>query len=682
MARLSKMGTGNGRGIRSATTALALPPRGVEHVMFAVAKPQHRNQLSRPRVHARLEFMKPSSLVMLIAVCGCAQVVCADTSENPKSAPTLVEEIDCLLVDLDSDEFSVRTAAFKRLQELTAHDDAKPLLAESVQRAMVDADISFEVRKQLQRLRRDLPPAELAPTVKTDADTVDQLLAQLADDSFARRLGAESRLRWLLRNADAVGLIYERVKHCAGNVHLSHEQTRTLKKIYESARAAWLDDEARENDPAAPAEKIKHLVEQIPHTDLADQFRLTQEPTAVVELRDLLAIQANIVPIRVAIEFRLAAGDVSAEADRHLNEILELTKPAMVAEFWRSGRHENIQHLLVGVPSVVDNQGTSHFDRIDDQTAHCVSGVNLSEGDYPVGVAFPHPRERNAFFHLINLPTPRRRMAYEYHVKEDEAGRYTALVTRTLDRYLAQRLPLDERDLTMIMQFNPREVSRFAGRYLNTVDDRKVVNQTIAGTTPPTNAVIPRDGPSIHGLLCSWLASKGTQDAVPGLLAAIEKNRLLPPTETSPCRFDRFAALAIAQRDPWPNVDRWLTQMLPRDERMVLGQEQEPELGATAASLLLRRHGGNLDNFDLIACGDGYARRYGLQAYRYGMPDTGEDVADWWKSRQADNATKNAPTEPQETPEVQPNPGDQPRRVKHMPSEADVYNRLQSLPEK
>ena len=50
----------------------------------------------------------------------------------------------------------------------------------------------------------------------------------------------------------------------------------------------------------------------------------------------------------------------------------------MVAEYWQGGRHLNIQRLLVGVPSVSEG-GTSHFDRIDDDTAHCAAGVNLKE---------------------------------------------------------------------------------------------------------------------------------------------------------------------------------------------------------------------------------------------------------------------------------------------------------------
>ena len=258
----------------------------------------------------------------------------------PEPPPALGEEIERLFVDLDADEFSIRMAAFERLQELSTQEHARPLLAESVKRAMVDTEISFEVRKQLERLARNLPVVELGPAPKADALTVDELLAQLADDSYARRLGAESRLRWLLGSADAVGLIYERVKHSAASIRLDHEQTQALRQIYDYARAAWLGDKARQNDPVASSEQIERLIGQIAQGDLKNQFRLTEEPTAVVELRDLLAIDANVDPIRKALEARLPTVDEQSEAARHLNELLELTKPAMVAEYWRSGRHE------------------------------------------------------------------------------------------------------------------------------------------------------------------------------------------------------------------------------------------------------------------------------------------------------------------------------------------------------
>jgi hypothetical protein len=567
-----------------------------------------------------------------------------------------VEEIQRLLVDLDSDDFTVRQVAFERLQELSAQETSQQLLAGLVQRAMVDAEISFEVRKQLERLRRNLPRTELPPTLAIDADTIDRLLAQLRDDSYARRLGAESRLRWLLGSPDAVGLIYKRVKQSGADTQPATEQARSLQRVYESARAAWLADDARKTDPPAAPEVIGNLLEQLAASDPQDLFRLTGEPAALVELRDLLASDANIAPIRHALETRLAAGDLAPDAERSLKDLLDLTKPAMVAEYWNAGRHRNIQRLLVGVPSSLEGLGTSHFDRIDDRTAHCVSGVNLTEGDYPVGVAIPHPsrdpQERTAFFHLVNLPTPRRRMAYEYHAKEDEAVRYAAIVTRTIDRYLASRQPIDERAMVMILQFDSRQVSRFTGQYMATVDDRRIADQPAQVVGAQFEVPVREEGPSIHTQLCSWLVFRGTRDAVPGLLTVIKENRILAPSETTYYRYDRYAALAIAQRDPWPDVDRWLGKVLASTDALLTGQTDGPELGATAAAILLRRNGGNVNDFPLIPTGDAFARRCGLEAYRYRTADAPKQVADWWKKRQKEIDAKDAPAKsPQEVNE-------------------------------
>ncbi|MHB8897704.1 MAG: hypothetical protein ACYC6Y_03040, partial [Thermoguttaceae bacterium] len=177
--------------------------------------------------------------------------------DAPAPAENLAGQIRQLIVDLDAGEFAVRTGAFQRLERLSADEASRQVVAEAVERAIVDAEISFEVRKQLQRLRRDLPPASLAPdSAQVDAEVVDRLLLQLGDDSYARRLGAESRLHWLLGNADAADLIYRQVKRCAAADPLGNEQVHVLGRIYGDARAAWLEDEARKTDPAATAGQI------------------------------------------------------------------------------------------------------------------------------------------------------------------------------------------------------------------------------------------------------------------------------------------------------------------------------------------------------------------------------------------------------------------------------------------
>jgi hypothetical protein len=133
------------------------------------------------------------------------------------------------------------------------------------------------------------------------------------------------------------------------------------------------------------------------------------------ELRDLFAHHGELPNLKTAVEAKMAETGIDPRGVKCVQALVDLTRSALVAEFWRNRQHEGTQYLMVGVPSWGQlAERPSHFDRIDDQTAHCVSGQNLSPGDYPVGVAIPHPDLRldgAAFFHLVNLPTPRRRMA-------------------------------------------------------------------------------------------------------------------------------------------------------------------------------------------------------------------------------------------------------------------------------
>ena len=85
----------------------------------------------------------------------------------------------------------------------------------------------------------------------------------------------------------------------------------------------------------------------------------------------------------------------------------------MAAEVWKDRENIFVQYLIIGEPQF--NEGTmnpTHFDRIDENVAHCVTGNSLSEGDYPVRIAIGYPdmpgKER--MFYLTNLPTARRRL--------------------------------------------------------------------------------------------------------------------------------------------------------------------------------------------------------------------------------------------------------------------------------
>src|SRR5208337_1793176 len=119
----------------------------------------------------------------------------------------------------------------------------------------------------------------------------------------------------------------------------------------------------------------------------------------------------------------------------------------------------------------------SHFDRADDHVAHCVSGNALTPGDYPVGVAFSAPNwhaNTQGFFHLVNLPSPRRQIAYSYYVKTDPAVRLAKISRRTLDRFLSDKRLMNDSELGILGQLDAQEVSCFASHYFLLMEDGSV----------------------------------------------------------------------------------------------------------------------------------------------------------------------------------------------------------------
>jgi hypothetical protein len=251
-----------------------------------------------------------------------------------------------------------------------------------------------------------------------------------------------------------------------------------------------------------------------------------------------------------------------------------------------------------------------------------VSGATLSPGVYPVGVAFPHPIQDTLFFCLLNLPTPRRQMAYAYHVKTDEGKRLVEISRRTFAQFLREKHPLAERELTMLPQLDHRELSRFAGKYFLTINDEPL---SAADTEEDENPT------SRHGLLCATLANFGTHDVIPDLTEAIAKRRFLPPTATPGYRGAWWAALSIAQRDPWPEVDSWLAKLVARRDVLIEGVDEKPELGATAAALLLARHHQSPTTFGLRSTGAPPERISRVEGYRFAADDAAKRIQRWWE---------------------------------------------------
>ena len=241
-----------------------------------------------------------------------------------------------------------------------------------------------------------------------------------------------------------------------------------------------------------------------------------------------------------------------------------------------------------------------------------------------MGEAFPPPKltESPIFFYLVNLPTPRRRMAYACYAESDEKKQLIVISRRTLDRMLADKHSLSESELLMLEVLDSTEVSRFAGKYFLLVDD---------GSLAAAGPLRAGGRPSRFGMICACLAASGVKDAIPGLTKAIAQERFLPATNHAPYRLHWLAALSIAARDPWPEVDAWLADRIGQSEPLVGSEASAPDLGATAAALLLGRRGQSPGAFGLHLSADPLLIQLHVDGYRFDAAEARKKVQLWWK---------------------------------------------------
>ncbi|NQU24395.1 MAG: hypothetical protein HQ567_24195 [Candidatus Nealsonbacteria bacterium] len=455
-------------------------------------------------------------------------------------------------------------------------------------------------------------------------ETVERLVEQLDSDRFETRQ----------RAADAIEILLEKPELAHS---LAIEFSRILTGDGVSFEIRWRLGRWQRRLPKVEAEKVDELSDE----QLGRLVRQLDDDAYAVRLgagqrlKALLQRDENVAKVKRALEARLAEQPNQRPSAR-VRELFDLTRPAMVAEYWMGGRNLSRQHLLIGVPSQRPGAPRpSHFDRIDNRTAHCVSGTNLRKGNYPVGVAIAHPNQPGALFCLVNLSTPQRRAEYARRVELSDVQRLTALSRRTFDRMLAEKRPLTGPELQMIAQLDPKELSRFAGKHFNQVDDGQPAwpdetgNPQIALTRPEL---------SRFNWICVYLAGKGTKEAMPGLLRALEHAEFLPPTAADPHNYSWVAALAIAVRDPWPQSDAWLADSLDWEDTFVTGRTDGPVVGATAAGMLLKRHGESPGKFGLRAAAEPILSKHGIDGYRFTVPEAQDKVFDWWKQRAADKA--------------------------------------------
>jgi hypothetical protein len=551
--------------------------------------------------------------------------------------------VEALIAKLSADTFPVRDDARRRLLALGASPAAASIVRQVVEAGLAAKPRDWETRTALEEVLCRLPAATSTaskPDVMTPA-VIDAIFADLESNRFVVREAAAERLGPAAKSPRTCGLVMQRIKSRFEKPGLDLESLRRLLPRWNDAWATWLANPAEQTDPPAPDELaitklIDQLVAPVPAGAAFAHPMLAPYAAAERELLYLLARDDTFSRVRTAMEQRLdraAAEGMPRESHERLQNMYDWSRPAMVAEYWQNGRHMSIQHLLIGVPNHPEGSPRpSLFDRCDEKTAHCVSGNSLSPGDWPVGIFFPHPLEANgpAQFHLKNLPTPRRRLSYEHEVPTVlsrerqitiDSVRRKLITRQTCEYFLARKQTLDEREIEMLMYVDPDEVSKFAGRYLQNIDDVPM----------PIESRMTFGNGSSHGMFCYQLAQIGTAEAAQAIAAAIDKNRVLEPNDAGPFRMEWLCLLDLTERVEWPGCDEWLAAQIDRTEHLDIRSTQRATSGASAAALLLRRHEQDPSAFDLERRIYDELRDLGNPGYRFTTPEGPAKVEKWWR---------------------------------------------------
>jgi hypothetical protein len=511
------------------------------------------------------------------------------------------------------------------------------VLAEEFQRCILQPELPMEDRWRIVIWRSRLPAVRVESPPTQSREELQRLVAELDDNAYAVRTGASERLQWLTGNRQLAPVILLLLKQRLADPQLGEDSFRRIEQVRGVIWANWFtDDPGGSFLPPLANQQIEHWLDDLVRAGGRHDFYLSlRRRIARHNLMDALAQDAELPRIKAAIEARLQ-GKLDTEAAIDLKELSDMTRPSIVAECWVQHKQTLEQHLIIGQPSHAPGaEHPSYFDSADDRVAHCASGNALLPGNYPVGVAFPAPHwnqaDREAVFHLVNLPTPRRKIAYSYYVKTDPAARMTKISRRTLDRILVEKKRMNDQELGMLGQLDAHEVSKFAARYFSLIEDGTVEEEVDSEYSTSRKHLGSES--SRFGSVCAQLAIDGTREAVPSLLDAIRQKRFLPPTPLAPYRLEWLAAFSIARRDPWPGVDAWLAENLENREKLDIGHNDAAEIGATAAGLLLERNHENAGSFGLQLVVDPHLLDYKVSGYTYAAADDVQKVRKWWALR-------------------------------------------------
>jgi hypothetical protein len=433
----------------------------------------------------------------------------------------------------------------------------------------------------------------------------------------------------------------------------------TLDLLLDAARHTWLT--SSEPTPLASSDQVAAWVSAVVATDDGASaeaprngkwFVAVKRNVAQRELLDAMTQAGALQRVKTAVEAALERDGLDDDALARLQRLREWARPGLAAEYWQRRENLSVQFFVVGVPSQATGaRRATRFDRVTDEIALCGVGNALSPGEYPLGVAFPHPREQTSFFHLVSLPTARERLIYQYEIETiDEAQRLAELTRRTLGPSIAHARPLDDAQLWLLGQLDQPTVAVMLGEYFASVPDEPFDMSQLAPMLS--------DVSSVHRTACLMLALDGSPEVVPALVEAARNRRFMSLSIDEPPAMAWIAALAIAARNPWDGVDGWLAALIDCQDRISFGQQSRGDVGATAAAMLLLRKEFQPRDFGLAAreplqrnlhdrfeapINADYRRRMfedrmfkqlGLTPYTFADNDARVAFQQWWHDRQ------------------------------------------------
>jgi len=546
--------------------------------------------------------------------------------------PTLIER-------LSSDSFATRDEARRTLEDRAAAPATADEVRRAVRERLARGGVDFETNELLTALARRFPaPPAAEQRPPATAAEVGSWLDMLNAAEFVRREQAVTALRRAIQEPSAATLVLLDCDRRLATANIAPDDRRRLVDLRRAAWRAWLTaDPAKTADPPIDDARIDGAIARLragePAARTAEELAL--RALAERELLYWLAREELLPRVKTGLETALDDPTIAAADQAVVTRLLDWTRPAMVAEIWKEGQFGTQQHLLIGVPNQPPGAPrASHFDRCDEKTAHCVSGNTLKEGDYPVGIYFPYMSNMgdDLQFHLVNLPTARRRLRYDQEVPIDvsaeearriQAARRAEITRRTVDFYLARKQLLSGREVDMLPYLDEVEAARLVGPYLLGVDDQRL---DVQSPTAFGNG-------SRHGLFCTVVAIAGAAEAGPGLVAGLEKGRVMPPTDHSPYRMDWVAVLTLCRRTPWPGAEDWLAKQIDRTDPININTPEDADAGASAAAALVEMNGGEVSAFHLERKTFQELMDLENPGFKFRKPEGRELVKRWWKAK-------------------------------------------------